>query len=138
MDILTLWGDVPLSDVTTLKMPSVAPSSYVLEVAIDGNADDEKLDEETDEEGLGEDEHGIAETLTELHETEEVIVQATLERFLRETSVVGSSGVTPDSPTLPTVEPGTDAHIDPSLSPPMILLPRIDVPLEVSPPETPE
>ncbi|WMV32384.1 hypothetical protein MTR67_025769, partial [Solanum verrucosum] len=40
---------------------------------------DEDLAEETDEEELRVEEHGIAEILTELHETEEVILQAMLE-----------------------------------------------------------
>uniref|UniRef100_M1DYR6 Polyprotein protein n=1 Tax=Solanum tuberosum TaxID=4113 RepID=M1DYR6_SOLTU len=75
MDISKLWGDVSLSSVAppTLELPSATPSSSVPEVAVDVDAEDEELAKETDEEGLMEDEHGIAETLTEMHEIEEVI-----------------------------------------------------------------
>uniref|UniRef100_M1DU80 Polyprotein protein n=1 Tax=Solanum tuberosum TaxID=4113 RepID=M1DU80_SOLTU len=123
MDISTLWGDVSLSVVAAPapEIPNVAPSSFVPEVVVDEDAMDEELAEETDEEGLREDKHGIAETLAELHETDEIIIQATPERSLQETSVVGSNGVTPDSPTLSISETGNDAQVELSLLPPMIL-----------------
>uniref|UniRef100_M1DDS9 Putative plant transposon protein domain-containing protein n=1 Tax=Solanum tuberosum TaxID=4113 RepID=M1DDS9_SOLTU len=78
---------------------------------------EEELDEMTDEEQLRGEEHGIVETLTELQETKQVIVQAAMERSLRETSEVGFSVVTPDSTIPPIVETGTYAPVEPSLPP---------------------
>ncbi|KAH0706320.1 hypothetical protein KY285_010824 [Solanum tuberosum] len=76
VDISTLWGEVPFSDVAapTPVMPSVAPSSSVREVIIDEDDDDEELAEETNGEVLREDENGFVETLRVRHETEEVII----------------------------------------------------------------
>lgn len=76
-------------------------------------------------------------TLTEIQMTKEVILQATLECSLRETSTIGSSGVTSDSPIPPTTEMSTNTPVESSLPSPMILLSGLDNPLEVSPPETP-
>uniref|UniRef100_M1DTR5 Uncharacterized protein n=1 Tax=Solanum tuberosum TaxID=4113 RepID=M1DTR5_SOLTU len=55
--------------------------------------------------------YGIAQTLTEMIKTKEFILQATLERSLQETSVVGTNGVTLDSPIPPTVETCIDASL---------------------------
>uniref|UniRef100_M1DWP4 Polyprotein protein n=1 Tax=Solanum tuberosum TaxID=4113 RepID=M1DWP4_SOLTU len=60
-------------------LEKTAGSSSVLDilrakVGVDENVEDEELAEETDEEGLREDEHGIVETLIEVHETEEVVI----------------------------------------------------------------
>ncbi|KAH0716304.1 hypothetical protein KY284_009209 [Solanum tuberosum] len=87
MDISTLWGNVSLSNVSspTLEMPGVTPSSFVPKVIVDVDAKDEELADETDEEGLRDDEHGIVDTLTQLHKTDEVIIKATVERSLQET-----------------------------------------------------
>ncbi|KAH0709470.1 hypothetical protein KY284_010897 [Solanum tuberosum] len=76
VDISTLWGEVPFSDVAAPApvMPSVAPSSSVREVIIDEDDDDEELAEETNGEVLREDDNGFVETLTVRHETEEVII----------------------------------------------------------------
>ncbi|KAH0712338.1 hypothetical protein KY289_008297 [Solanum tuberosum] len=64
MDISTLWGEVPLPDV--LEIPSVVPSSTM----------PEDVEDETYEEELRAEEHGISETLAELHKTKKVILQA--------------------------------------------------------------
>uniref|UniRef100_M1B7A4 Uncharacterized protein n=1 Tax=Solanum tuberosum TaxID=4113 RepID=M1B7A4_SOLTU len=140
MNILTLWGDIPLSDVIppTPEMPTTTPFSSVPEAALDVDAEDKELDEKTNEKGLRKDEQGIVETQTEMQKTEEAILQDTLERSLRETKEIGYSGVTPDSTTLPIADTGTDAQAESSLPPPVILLLGIDAPLEASPPENPE
>ncbi|KAH0712598.1 hypothetical protein KY289_008557 [Solanum tuberosum] len=87
MDISTLWGDASLLNFAspTPEMTNVAPSSFVPKVVVDVDAKDKELAEETDEEGLRDDEHGIVDTLTQLHKTDEVIIKATVERSLRET-----------------------------------------------------
>uniref|UniRef100_M1DTB6 Polyprotein protein n=1 Tax=Solanum tuberosum TaxID=4113 RepID=M1DTB6_SOLTU len=133
MDFSTLWGKVPIPDAP--KMPYVVPSTTILKVVVDVESEkvNEDFTEDTDKKELRDEEHRIVETLTELHETEEVILQAALERSLPETSEVGSSGVTPDS-TIPHIaEMGTYTPIIPHMPPPVILLSGIDVPLETLP-----
>lgn len=62
-----------------------------------------------------EDEHEIAQLLTEIHETDEVTVQATLERSLWKTSIVDTREVSSDFPIPPlNLFLGTDAWGDAS------------------------
>ncbi|KAH0709419.1 hypothetical protein KY284_010846 [Solanum tuberosum] len=107
MNISMIWVDGPLQDAPAPmpKMPSVVPPSsdqpdiamHVWSVDADKNerADDD-LAEGTDEKELQAEENGLAETLTKLQEINTVILHVALERSLRESSKVGSSGVTPD------------------------------------------
>ncbi|WMV25237.1 hypothetical protein MTR67_018622 [Solanum verrucosum] len=64
-----------------IKFHKLEQSTRVNET-IHTQVDDEELFEESDEKGVRKDKHGIAETLIELYETEEVIIQAALERLI--------------------------------------------------------
>ncbi|KAH0702075.1 hypothetical protein KY285_016353 [Solanum tuberosum] len=113
-DISMLWGEVPLP-YAPVPMPEmlslVPPSSEQPKVSMHVYSIDVDESEKADDD------------------------LATLERSLQETSEVGSSGVTTDPTLPPTVEMGTDALVEPSMSPLVI---RIDAPFEASPPKTPD
>uniref|UniRef100_M1DTV1 Uncharacterized protein n=1 Tax=Solanum tuberosum TaxID=4113 RepID=M1DTV1_SOLTU len=122
----------------TVPIPSEHPEfSMNVDVVEDENERVEhELAVQTDKEELQDEEHGIAETLVELQETKEVILQASLERSLWEISEVNSSGVTPYPTIPPTIVMGIDAPVDPFLPPLVILLSSMDAPPETSPPKT--
>uniref|UniRef100_M1DQK3 Polyprotein protein n=1 Tax=Solanum tuberosum TaxID=4113 RepID=M1DQK3_SOLTU len=148
-DILMLWGDVPLLNVPASispMMPRSKPPLSVQQGGIDGRVatdeDERVVDElvkETDEDELkrDEDEHGIVQTLTELEDTKEMIVQATLERSIWETSATDTSGVSSDSTIPPSDVQGTNAQVDVTLLPQVILFPGINASDDVTPPEIP-
>lgn len=107
--------------------------------AREDDRDDNDLAEETNEEELWreEAEYKVALTLTELQDIVETMVHATWETSLEDTSKVGTSGVPSDS-TIPLSDmSGTNASIEPTLLPLVIILPRTDAQDDSTPSEIP-